>query len=90
MDQAKEFHNLHNTADGLFRELAPGVTTRIFSGEQRAGAPWLLRRAGPVSSHAIQTNQAVLPFQSAVHKTARCGVHSFSRLGAARKRNTLR
>src|SRR5436309_7449240 len=34
MDQAKEFHNLDDTSDGLFRELAPGVTTRIFSGEQ--------------------------------------------------------
>src|SRR6266542_641202 len=34
MDQAKEFHNLDDTSDGLFRELGPGVTTRIFSGEQ--------------------------------------------------------
>ena len=34
MDQSKEFHNLDDTSDGLFRELAPGVTTRIFSGEQ--------------------------------------------------------
>ena len=34
MSQAKEFHNLDNPADGLFRELAPGVTTRIFAGEQ--------------------------------------------------------
>ena len=34
MDQAKEFHNLDDAADGLFRELCPGVTTRIFSGEQ--------------------------------------------------------
>jgi quercetin dioxygenase-like cupin family protein len=34
MDQAKEFHNLDDTADGLFRELCSGVTTRIFSGEQ--------------------------------------------------------
>jgi unsaturated pyranuronate lyase len=34
MDEAKEFHNLDDTSDGLFRELAPGVTTRIFSGEQ--------------------------------------------------------
>ena len=34
MDQAKEFHNLDDTSDGLFRELSPGVTTRIFSGEQ--------------------------------------------------------
>jgi quercetin dioxygenase-like cupin family protein len=33
-DQGKEFHNLDDTSDGLFRELAPGVTTRIFSGEQ--------------------------------------------------------
>ena len=34
MDQAKEFHNLDDTSDGLLRELARGVTTRIFSGEQ--------------------------------------------------------
>ena len=34
MDQAKEFHNLDDTSDGLFRELGRGVTTRIFSGEQ--------------------------------------------------------
>jgi hypothetical protein len=34
MDQAKEFHNLDDVSDGLFRELAPGVTTRIFFGEQ--------------------------------------------------------
>jgi quercetin dioxygenase-like cupin family protein len=32
--QAKEFHNLDHPEDGLFRELAPGVTTRIFAGEQ--------------------------------------------------------
>ena len=34
MDQGKEFHNLDDTSDGLFRELSPGVTTRIFSGER--------------------------------------------------------
>jgi len=34
MDQAKEFHNLNDASDGLFRELGPGVTTRIFSGDQ--------------------------------------------------------
>lgn len=34
MSQKDEFHNLDNAADGLFRELAAGVTTRIFSGEQ--------------------------------------------------------
>ena len=33
MSQKDEFHNLDNPADGLFRELASGVTTRIFSGE---------------------------------------------------------
>jgi hypothetical protein len=33
MSQAKEFHTLHDPSDGLFRELAPGLTTRIFSGE---------------------------------------------------------
>ena len=34
MSQRDEFHNLDNPVDGLFRELAAGVTTRIFSGEQ--------------------------------------------------------
>ncbi|WP_426422253.1 hypothetical protein [Bradyrhizobium genosp. A] len=34
MSQKDEFHNLDDAADGLFRELAAGVTTRIFSGEQ--------------------------------------------------------
>ncbi len=34
MTQAKEFHNIDNPDDGLFRELGPGLTTRIFAGEQ--------------------------------------------------------
>ncbi|MEQ1648639.1 MAG: cupin domain-containing protein [Hyphomicrobiaceae bacterium] len=34
MGQSDEFHNLDNTNDGLFRELGPGLTTRIFAGEQ--------------------------------------------------------
>ena len=34
MNQKQEFHNLDNPEGGLFRELAPGVTTRIFAGEQ--------------------------------------------------------
>ena len=34
MSQAKEFHNIDNPDDGLFRELGPGLTTRIFAGEQ--------------------------------------------------------
>jgi len=34
MSQRDEFHRLDDTAAGLFRELAPGVTTRIFAGEQ--------------------------------------------------------
>ena len=33
MSEKDEFHNLDNPADGLLRELAAGVTTRIFSGE---------------------------------------------------------
>ena len=33
MSQRDEFHNLDDTNDGLFRELAPGLTTRIFAGE---------------------------------------------------------
>ena len=34
MRQADEFHNLNDTTGGIFRELAPGLTTRIFAGEQ--------------------------------------------------------
>ena len=34
MSQKAEFHNLAKPDDGLFRELAPGLTTRIFAGEQ--------------------------------------------------------
>ena len=33
MSQKQEFHNLDHPDDGLFRELAPRLTTRIFSGE---------------------------------------------------------
>ncbi len=34
MSQAKEFFNLDDPDQGLLRELAPGLTTRIFAGEQ--------------------------------------------------------
>jgi len=34
MSQKAEFHNLQKPDDGLYRELADGVTTRIFAGEQ--------------------------------------------------------
>ena len=34
MTQKAEFHNLQRPDDGLYRELAAGVTTRIFAGEQ--------------------------------------------------------
>jgi quercetin dioxygenase-like cupin family protein len=34
MSQRAEFHSLDNPTDGLLRELAPGVSTRIFAGEQ--------------------------------------------------------
>jgi quercetin dioxygenase-like cupin family protein len=34
MSQKSEFHNLDRTDDGLFRELAAGLTTRIFAGDQ--------------------------------------------------------
>jgi quercetin dioxygenase-like cupin family protein len=34
MSQAREFHNLDDPSDGLFRELGPNLTTRIFAGEQ--------------------------------------------------------
>jgi quercetin dioxygenase-like cupin family protein len=33
MSQRDEYHNLDDPSDGLFRELAAGVTTRIFPGE---------------------------------------------------------
>lgn len=33
MSHKSEFHNIDNPSDGLFRELAAGVTTRIFAGE---------------------------------------------------------
>ena len=33
MSQREEFHNLDHPEDGLFRELAPGISTRIFAGE---------------------------------------------------------
>jgi hypothetical protein len=35
MSQKDEFHNLAKPEDGLFRELAAGVTTRIFAGSMR-------------------------------------------------------
>jgi len=34
MTQADEFHNIDDMDGGIFRELAPGLTTRIFAGEQ--------------------------------------------------------
>jgi quercetin dioxygenase-like cupin family protein len=34
MNQKADFHNLDSPGDGLLRELAPGITTRIFAGEQ--------------------------------------------------------
>ena len=33
MSQSEEFHNIYDESQGLFRELAPGLTTRIFPGE---------------------------------------------------------
>ncbi len=33
MSQKAEFHNLDDPSDGLLRELAPGLSTRIFTGE---------------------------------------------------------
>jgi quercetin dioxygenase-like cupin family protein len=33
-EQANEFHNLDSVKDGIYRELAPGLTARIFAGEQ--------------------------------------------------------
>ena len=35
MSQKAEFHNLEKPDDGLLRELAAGVSTRIFAGEHR-------------------------------------------------------
>lgn len=34
MSQADEFHNLDSGTGGILRELAPGLSTRIFAGEQ--------------------------------------------------------
>jgi quercetin dioxygenase-like cupin family protein len=34
MSQRSEFHNLNDLSDGLFRQLAPGLTSRIFAGEK--------------------------------------------------------
>lgn len=34
MSQADEFFNLNDLEQGLFRQLAPGLSTRIFPGEQ--------------------------------------------------------
>lgn len=34
MSQTDEFFNLDDLDQGLFRQLAPGLTTRIFAGEQ--------------------------------------------------------
>ena len=34
MAKHPEFHSLYDKSDGLLRELAPGLTTRIFAGEQ--------------------------------------------------------
>ena len=34
MSQRSEFHTLNDLSDGLFRQLAPGLTTRIFPGEK--------------------------------------------------------
>jgi quercetin dioxygenase-like cupin family protein len=33
MSQKAEYHDLDRPDDGLYRELAPGLTTRIFAGE---------------------------------------------------------
>ncbi len=34
MERPKEFFNLHDREQGLLRELGPGVSTRIFVGDQ--------------------------------------------------------
>ncbi len=34
MSQRNEFHNLGDLSDGVFRQLAPGLTTRIFAGDK--------------------------------------------------------
>lgn len=33
MNQENEFNHLNDLKDGIFRELAPGITTSIFTGE---------------------------------------------------------
>lgn len=34
MSRHPEFHNLDDSTDGILRDLAPGLTARIFAGEQ--------------------------------------------------------
>ena len=34
MSDRDEFHNIDNPEGGILRELAPGIVTHIFSGEQ--------------------------------------------------------
>jgi quercetin dioxygenase-like cupin family protein len=34
MDEAHEFHNLHDQTQGMCRDLAPGLIARVFVGDQ--------------------------------------------------------
>ena len=69
MSQEKEFHTLDNPHDGLFRELAPGLTTRIFAGEH---AMLSMVDAGPERGryvhHHPEEQRGVLLEGSAVRK----------------------
>src|SRR5437899_966462 len=63
MSQRSEFHNLDQPVDGLLRELAAGVTTRIFSGEHAMlSAVTLALAAGPAWAQSTTTMTLVVPF----------------------------
>ena len=69
MSQAKEFHTLENPDDGLFRELAPGLTTRIFAGEHAMlSVVTLAPNAEGIMHHHLEEQWGVLLEGSAVRK----------------------
>ena len=69
MSQKKEFHTLDNPHDGLFRELALGLTTRIFAGEHAMlSVVTLAPNAEGVMHHHPEEQWGVLLDGSAVRK----------------------
>jgi quercetin dioxygenase-like cupin family protein len=69
MSQEKEFHTLDNPHDGLFRELARGLTTRIFAGEHAMlSVVTLAPNAEGVMHHHPEEQWGVLLEGSAVRK----------------------